>query len=122
MRRSFIFLAFVASAAIAACDTATNPRIAQLGPTTGADSVVRLTISPATIQIAVGAQFQLTTNAAPAQVAQVQWATLQGNIAGVSPDGVVTGFAPGSATITARYSFDTTQVASATVNVTGATP
>lgn len=122
MRRSSVFLGLAASVVIAACDTANPPIVANLGPSNGADTVVRLSISPSSIQLAINQQFQLTTNATGSNAAQVQWSSLQPNIAGVSPDGLVNAFAPGSATITARYSFDTTQVASAIVNVIGATP
>jgi hypothetical protein len=125
MRTPHVILASMAALALAACDQTTS-RLAGIGATTGSGSgnnggVSTLFISPNRVQLLVGGTFQLGTNAPFSLQNQVQWNSLQSTIVLVSPSGLVTGVAPGTATVTARYSFDTTRVATATVIVTGTT-
>ena len=129
MRTSFIVTAVVASATIllAACEQSTSPSIAGLGgafttpPSGKAGSTAPLVILPGRAQLIVGGSIQLNTNAPLSLQNQVQWSSLRSTVATVSPSGLVTGVAVGTATITARYVFDTTRVATAVVDVTGTT-
>lgn len=126
MRTPHVILASIAVVALAACDQTTSSRIAGIGATTGTGSgnnggVSTLSISPNRVQLLVGGTVQLSTNAPFSLQNQVQWNSLQSTIVLVSPSGLVTGVAPGTATVTARYAFDTTRVASATIIVTGTT-
>jgi hypothetical protein len=126
MRTSFIVMA-TATVLLAACEQSTSPAIAGLGgafttPTTSnAGSSAPLVISPGRAQLIVGGSIQLNTNAPLSLQNQVQWSSLRSTVAAVSPSGLVTGVAVGTATITARYVFDTTRVATAVVDVTGTT-
>ena len=109
--------------ALAACDQATAPRLASLGGTvsTGggtSNNSSTLAISPNRVLLVVGQTFQLSTNASAAQQNQVAWSSLQPTIAAVSPSGLVTALSAGTATVVARLSSDTNQVATATVTVT----
>lgn len=120
MRMQSIF-ALASVVAIAACD-ASNHMIAGLngpggssGGTNGGNTTPQLVISPTSVQLSVGTTFQFSTNATPAQQSQVVWQTLQPAIATVSQSGLVSAVGAGVATIVARYSFDTTNVATATV-------
>lgn len=119
MRMQSIF-ALAATVAIAACD-ATSPQLAGLnGPgrtSGGTNNVTPLSISPNVVQMTVGTTFQLSTNAASAQQSQVQWSSLNTAIATVSQTGLISAISPGATTIVARYSFDTTNVATASVVV-----
>jgi len=118
----------MAALAVAACDQRSNPTIAGIvGGSTASDSsgantggATPLAISPSQLALTVGATFPLTTNAPAAFQNQIEWRTAQPNIATVNESGVVTGVAPGTAVVSARYTFDTTQAASAVVSVTGA--
>jgi uncharacterized protein YjdB len=124
MRISFIVMATTA-ALLAACQESTSPIIAGLGggvtePTSNnAGSTAPLAISPNRVQLLVGGTVQLNTNAPVSLQNQIQWSSLRSTVAAVSPSGLVTGVAVGTATITARYLFDTTRVATAVVDVTG---
>jgi uncharacterized protein YjdB len=127
MRTSHLLLASIAVLLLAACDQ-TSTRIAGIGGTTALDTgnntgggVTALSISPNRVQLLVGGTVQLSTNAPFSLQNQVQWGSLQSTVAVISPSGLVTGVAPGTATVTARYAFDTTRVASATIVVTGTT-
>lgn len=118
----------IAAAALTACDQAAAPRIAGLGGAgavsgggTSNNTTQPLIVNPGRLQLAVGATFQLTTNAPATLQNQVQWNSLQSTIATISASGLVTAVAPGTATIVARYAFDTTRVATATIDVVGAT-
>jgi hypothetical protein len=119
-----------ASVALLACDQATGPGIGRLaGPDTTArdttSTTSQLIVTPSFVQLAAASTVQLSTNAPSSLVAQVRWTSLQGAIAAVSQTGRVTTLTPGTATITARYAFDTTNVAAATIVVTavgGGTP
>ncbi len=117
-------LALAAAAALGACGEASSPIIAGLGggTTTSGTNTSALTISPNAVQLTVGGTQQLNTNAPTSLQSQVQWNSLQTTIATISPSGLVTGVAAGPATVTARYSSDTTNVATATVVVTALTP
>ena len=112
-------------ALLAACQESTSPIIAGLGggvtePTSNnAGSTAPLAISPNRVQLLVGGVVQLNTNAPASLQNQIQWSSLRSTVAAVSPSGLVTAIAVGTATITARYLFDTTRVATAVVDVTG---
>jgi len=120
MRMQSIF-ALAATVAIAACDASTSPHLAGLngpgGTSGGTNTVTPLSISPNVVQMTVGTTFQLSTNAASAQQSQVQWSSLNTATATVSQTGLISAIAPGATTIVARYSFDTNNVATASVVV-----
>ena len=78
-----------------------------------------LEVLPRATQIPVGQFAELRTNAPLSLVNQVQWRSSNSSIAAVSAAGRVTGLLPGIATVTARFAFDTTQAATATVTVLG---
>jgi len=126
MRTPLIVIS-VAAAMLAACDQATSPIVAGLGgaATTPPGSVNNnappIVITPSQVQLLVGATFQFSTNAPAPLQNQVQWSSLQSTVVTVSPSGLATAVAVGTATITARFVFDTTRVATATVVVTGPT-
>lgn len=82
-------------------------------------------MTPSFVQVAVASTIQLSTNAPGTLASQVRWTSLQSTIASVTQTGRVTTLTAGTATIVARYVFDTTNVASATIVVTpvgGGTP
>lgn len=122
--RTSLFVVSVSALMLAACGESTSPRIAGLGgstnspPGNASSNTNPLVISPSQIQLVVGGKFQLSTNAPTSLQAQVQWASLQPAVATVSQTGMVTAVTPGTTIVTARYSFDSTHVASATINVT----
>ena len=118
-------IAFVATAAlsIVACDTASSPGIGRLlGPDTlthdTTSSTAQLVVTPSFVQLAAASTVQLSTNAPSNLASQVRWTSLQSTIASVSQTGLVTTLTAGTATVVARYAFDTTNVASATIVVT----
>ena len=116
--RTFVMLLALSTlGALAGCGAAASPTIAGLGGgnTTKGSS---LAISPNQVQLLVHATAQLTTNAPANLQSQVQWSSQPTTIASISPSGLVTALAPGTATVTARYASDTTNVATATVVVT----
>jgi uncharacterized protein YjdB len=123
MRTPFVVVSVIA-VMLAACGESTSPRIAGLGgstnspPGNASSNVNPLVISPSQIQMVVGGTSQLSTNAPTSLQAQVQWGSLQPAVATVSQTGLVTAVAPGTTIVTARYAFDSTHVASATINVT----
>lgn len=121
MRRIPTIAAFAAAVALAACDTATSPHAAGIRTGSTTASSTALTIAPQSVVLQVGAQTQLTTNAPLTLRSQVQWGSSRPAVAAVSPTGLVTGISVGTAQITARFSFDTATVATASVAVTGAT-
>ncbi len=77
-----------------------------------------LTVSPASTQIAVDAQLQLSANASFSDGSSgnvsgsVRWRTNDGAIVTVDPSGKITGEAPGTTTITAIYEQGATSVES----------
>ncbi|HTI62567.1 MAG TPA: Ig-like domain-containing protein [Gemmatimonadaceae bacterium] len=120
MRSIFALASIVA---IAACDASANPQLAGLnGPGAGSGGNINLpplAISPAVVSLVPGTTIQLFTNALPANQNQVQWNSLNPTIATVSQTGLVKAIGTGVTTVVARYSFDTTNVATATVMVQG---
>jgi hypothetical protein len=123
MRSSLIVLGVgvAIAATLAACDQATEPMIAIIPSVIGSgrDSTPPLQISPNAVQIPIGGSALLQTNAPLSLRNQVQWLSRQPNVASVTPGGAVTAFLPGVATIVARYAFDTTRAATATITVLG---
>lgn len=125
-----VTLAASAALCILACDTASSPGIGRLlGPDTlthdTTSSTTQLVVTPSFVQLAAASVLQLSTNAPGNLASQVRWTSLQPTIASVSQTGRVTTLTAGTATITARYVFDTTNVAAATILVTpvgGGTP
>jgi len=102
--------------ALTACDMRQVPTYATVANT--GTGTTTLSIIPSRVQLVIGTTAQLTTNAPAGQDTQIQWASRQPAVAAVSPSGLVTALAPGTATIVARFSFDTTVVGTATVAVT----
>ncbi len=125
MRR--LILLSTAVVAIAACERSAFPTVAGLSGSTGVDTnntgpiTTPLAITPSTVQLTVGTLFQFGTNAPLGLQSEIQWNTLNSGVVTVSPTGLVSAVAPGSATVTARFTFDTLHVATATVIVTAAT-
>jgi len=124
MRSSLIVLGvgIAIAASVLACDQATEPMIAIIPSVTGgagSDSAPALQVLPNAVQIPIGGSALLQTNAPLSLRNQVQWLSRQSTIASVSPSGTVTALAPGVASIVARYAFDTTRAATATVTVLG---
>lgn len=116
-------LAASAAFSILACDTASSPGIGRLlGPGSltqdTTSSTAQLVVTPSFVQLAVASTVQLSTNAPSSLTSQVRWTSLQSTIASVSQTGRVTTLTAGTATIVARYAFDSTNVASATIVVT----
>jgi uncharacterized protein YjdB len=95
---------------------ALDPTTGDTGSTPGSTT---LRVIPNRVQLAIGASYQLVTDAPFGLESRVQWRSLNPATAAVTPGGVVTGVAVGTATIVARYSFDTTASATATVVVFG---
>jgi Bacterial Ig-like domain (group 2). len=113
---------------LTACDQSTSPSIAGVGGSSGlppgnvSNNTAALVITPSHVQLIVGATSQLSTNASASLQSQVQWGSLKSTVATVSPSGLVTAVGVGTTIITARYSFDSARVATATIDVTaGAT-
>jgi hypothetical protein len=117
MRRYPIAFAAIAAGLLAACDTSTSPQIATVTTGTTSGSSQALTIAPNTANIIVGGVTQLTTNAPATQANLLQWSSSQPTIAATSNTGLITGIAPGTAIISARFSNDTTNIAFATIVV-----
>jgi hypothetical protein len=127
MRNSLIVIA-LGTAVLAGCEQSTSPMVAGIGPATFippgniTNNLAPLFISPPSVQLLVGGVFQFTTNAPLTLRNNVEWGTLESNVVTISPTGLVNAVGLGTATITARYSFDTLRVATATVFVNGVTP
>ncbi len=130
MRLHPIIILILAGSALVACDQATVPTIAGLGGGTGPigggggtggsnGSTTSITVLPNQTQLIVGGSVQLTTNAPLALQSQIQWTSLQPTVVAVSPSGLATAVAPGTAVVVARFAFDTTQTGSATITVVG---
>jgi len=77
-----------------------------------------LVITPNFVQVDAGSLVQLSTNAPDTLFSQVRWESRNPLIATVSPTGLVTTLTPGTATISAHYTFDPLNIAFATVTVT----
>ena len=122
MRSSVILLGvgIGLAASLAGCDQATEPMIGIIPTVTGgSDSTPPLQVFPNEMQIPIGGSALLQTNAPLSRQSQVQWLSRQPTTASVSASGAVTAFSPGVASIVARYAFDTTRAATATVTVIG---
>ena len=124
MRKLSLIGFVLCTVAVAACDERSIARFAGTetvtggSPTTpGLPSTIR--ILPNQVQMAIGTSVLLSTDAPLGFESRVQWRSSQPAVAAVTPGGLVTGLAPGTATIVARYSFDTTVAAAATVVVVG---
>jgi len=114
-------VAFGALTMLTACGDPGTPTIAGLGGGNTTVNGSKLIISPNQVQLLVGGTAQLNTNAPTSLQSQVQWASAPSTIVSISPSGLVSALAAGTATVTARYSSDTTNVATATVKVTSVT-
>lgn len=78
-----------------------------------------VTVAPTTASVAVAATTQLTATVAPSGAPQgVIWTSSAPSIATVDSDGLVTGVAAGSATITARSAVDTSKTGTSAITVT----
>ena len=88
------------------------------GQNPGNVPVTGVTVNPSTAQVEVGQSVQLNANVAPSNATnkQVTWSVASGNIASVSPSGLVTGLAPGTTTVTAT-TVDGNKTASSTITV-----
>jgi len=115
--RKFLIVPLLAAVVLGvACDTATSPDIASIS--LGNGNITGFAISPSRVRILVGDNVQLSTNMPREQFnLNVAWGSTDPAIAFVSPTGFVTGGQIGTATIFARLLTDTTQVATATVQV-----
>lgn len=113
------FAVLLATIGLAACDQGVN---GFLGVGGAGNPNGRLQITPNVAQVSVGQTVDLQTNAALDLQNRVQWRSLNTSIATVSNTGRVTGLFPGVATIQARFSFDTTQAATASITVIGIGP
>lgn len=133
MRLHPLITLILAGSALAACDQATTPTIAGLGGGTGPvggggntggsnGTATSITVLPNQAQLIVGGSVQLSTNAPLALQSQIQWSSLQPTVVAVSPSGLATGVAPGTAVVVARFAFDTTRTGSATITVIGPPP
>lgn len=80
--------------------------------------VTGVTLNPTTAQVEVGQSLQLNAGIAPSNATkkQVTWSVSGGSAAAVSQEGVVTGLAPGTATVTAT-TVDGQKTASSTITV-----
>jgi hypothetical protein len=119
MRHFSLVAIAVCAIAVAACDQRPLPRLGLIvgpGDSTGI-TPGPLSIIPSRAEIVVGMTVQFRTNAPIEVVGQVQWISLQPDIAATTPSGLVQGLRVGTATIVARYSFDTTTFGTAVVVV-----
>lgn len=81
--------------------------------------VASVDVSPATATIAVSGTEQLTATVLPSGAVQtVTWSSSAPSIATVSATGLVTGVAAGTATITARSTYDNAKTDTAAITVT----
>nr|7R1N_AAA Chain AAA, Beta-1,3-glucanase bglH [Paenibacillus illinoisensis]7R1N_BBB Chain BBB, Beta-1,3-glucanase bglH [Paenibacillus illinoisensis]7R1N_CCC Chain CCC, Beta-1,3-glucanase bglH [Paenibacillus illinoisensis]7R1N_DDD Chain DDD, Beta-1,3-glucanase bglH [Paenibacillus illinoisensis]7R3T_A Chain A, Beta-1,3-glucanase bglH [Paenibacillus illinoisensis]7R3T_B Chain B, Beta-1,3-glucanase bglH [Paenibacillus illinoisensis] len=80
--------------------------------------VTGVTVNPTTAQVEVGQSVQLNASVAPSNATnkQVTWSVSGSSIASVSPNGLVTGLAQGTTTVTATTA-DGNKAASATITV-----
>jgi hypothetical protein len=117
MRAHKIMPLVVAVVAVAACDTATSPRVAVLGQGLGFNTTRGFAITPNRVVLIPTQSVQLATNATAPQVRNVEWRSLDPRIAFVTATGLVVGGDPGSTIIVARLLTDTTLEATASVQV-----
>jgi hypothetical protein len=124
MRTSFVVIS-VTAVMLSACEQSTMPIVAGIGGTATippgniSTNIAPLVITPTSVQLRLNGVFQFSTNAPTTLQNQVEWSSLASTIVTVSPTGLVNAVGLGTAIITARYSFDTTRVARATVTVNG---
>lgn len=83
--------------------------------------VTGVALNPSTAQVEAGQSVQITANVAPSNATnkQVTWTTANSAIASVSQNGLVTGIAPGTTTVTATTA-DGNKTATATITVVSA--
>ncbi|MEJ9222034.1 family 16 glycosylhydrolase [Paenibacillus glucanolyticus] len=88
------------------------------GSNPGNVPVTGVTLNPATAQVEVGQTLQLNASTAPSNASnkQVTWSVSGSGIASVSQNGLVTGLAPGTATVTAT-TVDGNHTAASTITV-----
>jgi hypothetical protein len=98
----------------------TGTDIGTLGPARFATTIAPLSISPGFIRIPMGTSAPLAVNATSELANDVEWESLSPLIVRVDATGVVTGLSAGVATVMARFAFDFTNTAIATVEVTPA--
>jgi len=105
--------------ALVGCNLAEPPTIAGLfGPASiNGLNAPQLVVSPTNIQMNLGQEAQVSTNAPDSLVSQLIWTSRNPAIVSVSQTGVVRGLAIGSASVVVQYSFDPVNSASATIVV-----
>lgn len=88
------------------------------GSNPGNVPVTGVTLNPATAQVEVGQTLQLNASTAPSNASnkQVTWSVSGSGIASISQNGLVTGLAPGTATVTAT-TVDGNHTAASTITV-----
>jgi len=99
------------------CNLAEPPTIAGLfGPASiNGLNAPQLVISPLAIEMVIGQEAQISTNAPDSLLSQLIWSSRNPTIAAVSQTGVVRALAVGSASIVVQYSFEPLNSASATI-------
>jgi hypothetical protein len=115
MRKHLVLLAGLALAGIIACDSTDFGTVAGVNNSNGSNTTTALTVLPIAVQITVGSNTQLSTNAGNSALA---WFSSDNNVATVSSTGLVTGRGVGTATITVRFTTDTANVATSNISVT----
>ena len=116
MRKHLVCLAGLALAGLVACETADFGTVAGVNNSNGSNNTTALTVLPTDVQMPVATTTQLSTNAGNS--AQLSWFSSNNNVATVSSTGLVTGRSVGTATITVRFTSDTTNVATSNISVT----
>jgi hypothetical protein len=116
--RTLPVLPLALAALVTSCEMSTTPGFA--GPADFANAGGPLTMSPTFIRIPVGTSTQLVVDVAPEFDSNIEWASFAPSIVVVDQSGVVTGLNVGVATVRARFAFDLTNEAIATVEVTPA--
>ena len=112
-------LAVAIVAAVVGCNLAEPPTIAGLfGPSSiNGLNAPQLIMSPTNIEMVIGQEAQLSTNAPDSLLSQLIWTSRNPTIVAVSQTGVVRALATGSASVVAQYSFEPLNSASATIVV-----
>ena len=106
-------------AAVVGCNLAEPPTVAGLfGPASiNGLNAPQLIMSPTNIQMVIGQEAQLSTNAPDSLLSQLIWTSRNPTIVAVSQTGVVRALNTGSASIVVQYSFEPLNSASATIVV-----
>jgi len=115
--RTLPVLPLALGALVASCEMSTTPAFGGLGPGNFANTTAPLVFSPSFIRIPVGTSAQLPLDVAPELAPNVEWASFESTIVTVDQTGLITGLNVGIATVRARFSFDLTNEAVATVEV-----